>query len=63
MCEATAKLGNRSTAWIAVKPIAGVVRIAQAMIPFSTSCATSTALGMPLHTTSINLNPPLSDWA
>src|ERR1700761_4981122 len=43
-CDATAKLGNRSTAYIAVRPIAGTASAAPAISPFSTSCASSMLL-------------------
>ena len=39
--EASAKLGKRSTAYIAVRPMAGTARMVPAISPLITSCATS----------------------
>src|SRR6476646_3184331 len=41
MCEASAKFVNRSTAKMAVSPIAGTARIVPAISPFKMSCRTS----------------------
>src|ERR1043166_6824707 len=44
-CEATAKLGKRRTAKIAVSPIAGPARIVPAMAPLSSNCTTCVSKG------------------
>ena len=41
MCEASAKFVNRSTAKMAVSPIAGTARIVPAISPLRMSCRTS----------------------
>src|SRR5450759_1191685 len=44
-CEASAKFGKRSTAYIAVRPMAGTARVAPDMAPLTTSCVTSASNG------------------
>ena len=59
-CEASAKLAKRSTAKMAVRPMAGTARMVPAMMPLRTSCRTSVE-HRARQATFRNLNLPLCD--